>query len=147
MFRRTPFDKEPKLSYINNKRDMAEQTRLEQEAVALRKEMLVRNEYQRENNEYSAEHPDAKADGKPLGKGTGSSVKFIRPDKSKPKTQMAYTVDTESEAGGLYDIEGRNGVGGRKRGMIFNLYSKDRPYSRESIDTSANVKEGQYTIR
>ena len=45
--------------------------------------------------------------------------------------------------GGLYDIEGRNGVGGRRFLMNISKYNANNEYGVNSVDTSANLADGQ----
>lgn len=125
---------------------MAKQSRLEAEAIETRKEHLVKNDYQKLVNEYSETHPDALSDGDPLGKGTGNDITYSLPDATKSKHQYTRNVDT-ANGGGQYDIEGRNGRGGRKRASVVNIYSSVAPYGEDSVDTSKNIEEGQYVIR
>jgi hypothetical protein len=52
---------------------------------------------------------------------------------SAPKTQINYdTLDTKN-GGGDYDINGRQGVGGRKRLMGMNEYNRDNQYSDDLV--------------
>lgn len=125
---------------------MAKQSRLEAEAIETRKEHLVKNDYQKLVNEYSETHPDALSDGDPLGKGTGNDMTYSLPDATKSKHQYTQNVDT-TNGGGQYDIEGRNGRGGRKRATVVNIYSSTTPYGEDSVDTAKNIEEGQYVIR
>lgn len=125
---------------------MAKQSRLESEAIKTRKEHLVKNDYQRFVDEYNEEHPDALSNGDPLGKGTGHGITYSLPDATKSKHQFTKNVDTEN-GGGQYDIEGRNGIGGRKKAMVINLYSSENAYGEDSIDTTENIEDGQYVIR
>lgn len=125
---------------------MAKQSRLEAEAIETRKEHLVKNDYQKLVNEYSETHPDALSDGDPLGKGTGNDMTYSLPDATKSKHQYTQNVDTIN-GGGQYDIEGRNGRGGRERATVVNIYSSTTPYGEDSVDTAKNIEEGQYVIR
>ncbi len=125
---------------------MAKQSRLEAEAIETRKEHLVKNDYQKLTNEYNETHPDALSDGDALGKGTGKDITYSLPDATKSKHQYTHNVDTEN-GGGLYDIEGRNGIGGRKRASVVNLYSSVSQYGEDSVDTTKNIEDGQYVIR
>lgn len=125
---------------------MAKQSRLESEAIDIRKEHLVKNDYQRTVNEYDESHNDALSDGDPLGKSTGNGITYSVPDASKSKYQYTHNVDTEN-GGGLYDIDGRNGMGGRKRAQVINLYSQEKQYGENSVDTTKNIEEGQYVVR
>ena len=125
---------------------MAKQSRLEAEAIETRKEHLVKNDYQKLVDEYNESHPDALSGDDPLGKGTGNDMTYSIPDATKSKHQYTKNVDTEN-GGGLYDKEGRNGIGGRKKASIINIYSAATPYGEDSVDTTKNIEDGQYVIR
>ena len=123
---------------------MAKQSNLEKKALEKRHEELVRNDYQT-NDPYSSQHPDAVSDGDPLGKGTnhGGHTHYL-PDDSKPTTMIDYSNFDTFNGGGEYDIDGRNDIGGRKKLMTINIYNQDNAYGLDSVDTSANVADGQY---
>lgn len=124
---------------------MAKQSRLEQEALDKRNELRVISDYS-QTNEYSESHKDALSDGDPLGKGTGVPLGMAsQPGATNNKSISYSNMDTEN-AGGQYDIEGRNGVGGRKYLSLINLYNKNSQYGVDSVDTSQNVADGQITI-
>lgn len=125
---------------------MAKQSCLEKKAIENRQTELVRNDYHRDE-EYSSLHKDALSDGDAQGKGTGHGGHgFWLPDCSRGQTEINYSnFDTEN-GGGKYDIEGRNGVGGRNFLTTICLYNKNNPYGANSIDTSANIADGQIVI-
>jgi hypothetical protein len=113
------------------------QTCLEKEGIEARGKALVRNDYA-ENIEYSALHSDAIGNGDPLGKGTGiGGHTHSTPDCSKPSSINYSNFDT-ANGGGLYDIEGRNGVGGRRFLMNISKYNSENEYGAHLVDTSAN---------
>ena len=88
---------------------------------------------------------DALSNGDVLGKGTGHGghTHFL-PDSSKSTTTIDYSnFDTEN-GGNVYDIEGRNDIGGRKKLTSFSLYNKDYQYGAHLIDTEENQRNGQY---
>ena len=124
------------------------QTCLEVKGIQARNELLVRNDYTR-NNEYSGLHQDALATGDPQGKGTGSGGHLhSTPDCTKPSAIDYRNFDTSENAGGLYDIEGRNGIGGRNFLKTISVYNEERTYCDDSlIDTQANIADGQIVIR
>lgn len=126
---------------------MGKQTCLESKGISSRHENILRNDYS-QNDEYSALHKDALSDGDPLGKGTGHGGHgHYLPDCSKGQTMIDYSnFDTEN-GGGLYDIEGRNGVGGRNFLKNISLYNENDQYGSNSVDTTANQLEGQYVIK
>ena len=120
----------------------AKQTRLELQGMTSRPEALVRNDYE-SNNEYNSLHTDALSNGDPQGKGTRHEGHMHSvPDQKKPKTIDYSDIDTLN-GGGLYDIEGRNGQGGRNFLQNISLYNAEYEYSANLVDTSANIGEGQ----
>jgi len=124
---------------------MGKQTCLEINALEKRHEELVRNDYT-DNNEYSQVHPDALSTGDPLGKGSGhGGHTHSVPNCNLPKGMMDYSnFDTDPDRiGGLYDREGRMGVGGRRFLQNISLYNEDNEYGPNSVDTSANRLDGQ----
>lgn len=126
---------------------MGKQSRLEFEALNKRHDLQVISDYQKEVNEYSESHKDAMSDGDPLGKGTGVSMGFSVPGQTTNKGINYSNIDT-TKGGGQYDIDGRDGVGGgRKYSASMNLYNNENSYGPESVDTSANVAEGQYIVK
>lgn len=121
------------------------QTCLEVKGIEARNETLVRNDYTR-MDEYSALHSDALSNGDPLGKGTGhGGHTHSIPDCTKPSSIDYSNFDTEN-AGGLYDIEGRNGVGGRTFLKNISVYNETYEYGANLVDTTANVADGQIVI-
>ena len=121
------------------------QTCLETTAIEKRAETLVRNDYGK-NDEYSILHPDALSDGDALGKGTGKVGHMHSiPNCNRPKAINYSDFDTQN-GGGLYDIEGRNGVGGRRFLQTISLYGPENEYGRNSVDTSANRSDGQIVV-
>lgn len=126
---------------------MAKQTCLEKKGIEARHENILRNDYN-STDEYSALHKDALSDGDPLGKGTGHGGHgHWLPDCSKGQTMIDYSnFDTEN-GGGLYDIEGRSGKGGRNWSKNISLYNENDQYGPNSVDTTANQLEGQVIIK
>ena len=118
------------------------QTCLEKKGIEARNETLVRNDYGK-IDEYSTLHTDAISNGDPLGKGTmiGGHT-HSTPDCSRPST-IDYSYFDTMNGGGLYDIEGRNGVGGRRFLMNISKYNANNEYGVNSVDTSANLADGQ----
>ena len=120
------------------------QTCLEKRGMEERHQEITRSDYNIED-QYGPTHKDAISDGDAQGKGTGHGghTHFL-PDCTKPTTTINYSnFDTEN-GGGYYDIEGRNGISGRKRAMATSLYNKEIEYGPKLVDTSANVADGQY---
>jgi hypothetical protein len=121
------------------------QTCLEVKGIEARNESLIRNDYTR-MDEYSALHSDALSNGDPLGKGTGhGGHTHSVPDCTRPSSIDYSNFDTEN-AGGLYDIEGRNGVGGRNFLKTISVYNEEYEYGANLVNTSANVADGQIVI-
>lgn len=132
---------------LNNKR----QSVLEAKAIEHRHEQIVRSEYNKQDA-YSENHINALSDpedvNKVKGKGTNSGGhQHYTPDFSKSSTSYNYSNIDTTNGGGAYDIHGRNGVSGRNRLMGYNIYNKDNAYGPNSIDTSANVDDGQYVFK
>jgi hypothetical protein len=57
-----------------------------------------------------------------------------------------YSNFNTDEGGGLYDIKGRNEIGGRERLMAISIYNKDNQYGPALVDTSLNVADGQIVV-
>lgn len=126
---------------------MNSQSCLEVNGIQERNNEIVRSDYNKED-QYTATHKDAISDGDAQGKGTnhGGHTAWL-PDCTKPKTTIDYSNFDTTNGGGLYDIEGRNDIGGRKRAMASSLYNQEHQYSANLISTEQNVKDGQYQIR
>lgn len=121
------------------------QTCLEKKGIEVRNETLVRNDYDR-TDEYSVAHKNALSNGDVKGKGTGhGGHTHSVPDCTKPSGIDYSNFDTE-HGGGLYDIEGRNGVGGRNFLKNISVYNETFEYGPNLVDTSANVADGQIRI-
>lgn len=119
------------------------QTCLEKKGIESRNETVVRNDYNI-SDEYSALHTNAIGNGDPKGKGTAiGGHTHSTPDCEKPSSINYANFDT-ANGGGLYDIEGRNGVGGRRFLMNISKYNAENEYGAHLVDTSAN--EGQIRI-
>ena len=125
---------------------MAKQSRLESEAIDKRHELEVISDYQKDTNEYSEQHQDALINGDPQGKGTGVSMGYSVPGQTTNKG-INYTNIATNSGGGLYDIEGRNGIGGRRYLEAINMYNAENSYGVDSVDTSMNVAEGQFIVK
>ena len=120
------------------------QTCLEKRGMEERHEEITRSDYNIED-QYGPTHKDAISDGDPQGKGTGHGghTHFL-PDCTKPTTTINYSNFDSENGGGYYDIEGRNGISGRKRALATSMYNKEIQYGPTLVDTSANVADGQY---
>ena len=128
---------------------MAKQTCLEKVGIEKRHDTIVKNDYNIED-QYSQLHKDELSDGDPLGKGSGHGghTHYV-PDCNKPSSMMDYSnFDTESSnIGGSYDINGRNGVGGRNFLKTISIYNEENQYGPNLIDTTANEQDGQIIIK
>ena len=120
------------------------QTCLEKRGMEERHQEITRSDYNIED-QYGPTHKDAISDGDPQGKGTGHGghTHFL-PDCTKPTTTINYSNFDSENGGGYYDIEGRNGISGRKRALATSLYNKETEYGPKLVDTSKNVADGQY---
>ena len=129
---------------LNNK-----QSNLEKKAIDERHNEIVRSDYNKQDF-YDENHVDAMSDpndeAKIMGKGTNSGGhQHYVPDSSQ-KGYNYSNLDT-SNGGGAYDIYGRNEQGGRNRLLSINIYNKTNSYGPNSVDTSANIDDGQYVIK
>lgn len=125
----------------------SKQSNLEIKGIEERHNEIVRSDYNT-NDAYSESHENAISNGDVKGKGTnnGGHQHYI-PDYSKPSTLMNYSNLDTTKGGGKYDIEGRNGYGGRDRLVQINIYNKDNSYGPNSVDTTNNINEGQYVLK
>ena len=122
------------------------QTCLEKRGIEERQKEIVRNDYNIDG-QYSAIHPDAISNGDVQGKGTmhGGHTHYL-PDCSKDRTYIDYSNFDTANGGGKYDIEGRNGVGGRKKSMAISMYNAQYQYGANLINTSESRADGQVII-
>jgi len=120
------------------------QTCLEKRGMEERHQEITRSDYNIED-QYGPTHKDAISDGDAQGKGTGHGghTHFL-PDCTKPINMINYSNFDSENGGGYYDIEGRNGISGRKRALATSLYNKETEYGPKLVDTSKNVADGQY---
>lgn len=120
------------------------QTCLELRGIDERNEEIVRNDYTKENP-YGPTHPDAVSNGDIQGKGTGHGGHTAwLPDCTKGTTTINYSNFDTEHGGGLYDIKGRNGIGGREKAMASSLYNKENPYGANLVKTDESIRQGQY---
>ena len=101
-----------------------------------------------EGHEYGENSEDALSrEGKALGKGTGKAL-GVAVKTNGSKTQIDYSQIDTKNGGGDYDINGRNGVGGRKRLILMNEYNSDNEYSADSVTVdSKTYKDMRLTKR
>lgn len=131
------------MSTINEKG----QTCLETRGITERNNEIVRSDYNI-NDQYSATHVDALASNNdPQGKGTGhGGHTFWLPDCTKPTNMIDYRNFDTFNGGGSYDVDGRNGIGGRIRALASELYNAENQYSAQLVNTAENVAQGQYVV-
>lgn len=130
------------MSTINDKG----QTCLELRGITERHNEIVRSDYNIDN-QYNAGHKDALSDGDAQGKGTGHGGHTAwLPDCTKPTNMINYSNFDTSHGGGIYDIEGRNDIGGRKKSLASELYNRENQYSSNLIKTAENISQGQYFV-
>ena len=121
-------------------------TCLESRGMEERHNEIVRNDYTIDD-QYGPTHPDALSDGDPQGKGTGHGGHTAwLPDCNLPIGYINYSNFDTQNGGGLYDIEGRNDIGGRNRAMASSLYNQEFQYGLSLINTMANINDGQVVV-
>ena len=127
------------------------QSCLEIHGIEERNEEIVRNDYSI-NDQYSAAHKDALSDGDSKGKGSGHGGHgdwSPTCSDNKTKNYINYSnFDTsyESNIGDCYDINGRNGIGGRLFAMTRSKYSPEYQYGPDLVNTEENRNEGQVVV-
>lgn len=123
------------------------QSCLEKRGIEERNAEIVRSDYNIED-QYSATHKDAISNGDVQGKGTnhGGHSHFL-PDCNKPSSMIDYSNFDTTTGGGLYDIEGRNDIGGRKKNVTINMYNAENPYGANLINTEENLRLGQFQMK
>lgn len=124
------------------------QSCLEQIGIEQRHISQARSEYTREN-QYDVNHVNAKATGDMKGKGTnGGGMSFWLPDCGSFITAGLISkfrfddFDTalDSDPGCSTDQEAR------KTSLARSMYNGETQYTAALVDTSANVREGQYVM-
>jgi hypothetical protein len=121
------------------------QSYLEKKGIDARNDSLVRNDYDK-SDIYSSSHKDSISDGDSKGKGTlHGGHTHTSPDFNRPSTIDYSSFDTNN-GGNSYDIDGYKGKGGRNFLTTISKYNKNNEYGVNSIDTSANLADGQIII-
>lgn len=121
------------------------QSCLEILSIKERHNEIIRSDYNKEN-QYSATHPDALATGDWQGKGTGAGGRqHSLPDCTSFTGASVFKFDDfdtapSSHAGNNKDNEKR------EESFVRSLYTAENNYYNRVIDTSANVREGQYVV-
>ena len=119
------------------------QSCLEKRSIEGRHEMMVRSYYTRDN-QYSATHPNALATGDSKGKGTGhKGHTFWLPDCNGTLGVFDYSNFDTAISSGAGNIDDNNA---RKTALARSMYNGENIYSAKLVDTSKNVREGQYVI-
>lgn len=127
------------------------QTCLEVHGIEERNEEIVRNDYNIED-QYSVTHKDALSDGDSKGKGSGHGGHTDwQPTCSDNATKNMidyknFDTSYESNIGDCYDINGRNGIGGRIQLMTKSKYSPEYQYGLHLINTEENQNQGQVVV-
>ncbi|MBP5457491.1 MAG: hypothetical protein J6Y37_13445 [Paludibacteraceae bacterium] len=109
-----------------------------------RKEEIVRNDYNAKN-QYNAQHKNARATGDSKGKGTGhGGHSHWLPNCKGTLGVFNYSnFDTAYKSGAGNNVDNQT----RKVAMARSLYTPNKQYSMKIVDTSANVREGQYKMK
>lgn len=127
------------------------QTCLEIHGIEERNEEIVRNDYNIED-QYSVTHPDALSDGDSQGKGSGHGghvdwAPFCSDNNTKNMIDYKnFDTSYESQIGDCYDINGRNGIGGRIYLMNKCKYGPEYQYGPELVNTEENRNQGQVVV-
>lgn len=127
------------------------QSCLEVHGIEERHEEIVRNDYNIEDN-YSQTHKDALSDGDSKGKGSGHGghtdwTPYCSDNQTKNMIDYRnFDTSPESNIGDCYDINGRNGVGGRIFAMNRSIYNHENQYGANSVNTELNQNDGQIVI-
>lgn len=126
----------------------AKQSNLEKKGIERRHIELARSDYN-QNDAYSETHDHALSHNDtthPHGKGMGNGGHTHSvPNYDLGPTRIIPQLDT-TDGGGSYDRYGYNGIGGRQFLTTINIYGPDNAYGENSVDTSANVADGQYQV-
>lgn len=119
------------------------QSCLEKRSMEARHVQEIRSDYNSENK-YSSVHPDARATGDSQGKGTGSlGHSFWLPNCNSEIGVFNYSnFDTSPADNAGNDVDNRT----RNESLTRSVYNFENQYSANSVDTSANVAEGQFVI-
>lgn len=128
---------------------MGKQTCLEKAGMTARHDEIVRSDYNIED-QYSSTHKDAISDGDVQGKGhpTVKGHTHWTPSCDGTANNMIkydnFATSPSDQIGGKLDIDGYLDRPGRKTQMARSIYNYEEPYGPTSVDTSANVNDGQY---
>lgn len=119
------------------------QSCMEYESMNARHTQEARSDYQR-NNQYSALHKDAKSDGDIFGKGTGHGGHghWLPNCKGTIGVINYSNFDTAITSGAGNCDDNR----AREISLARSVYNDNNVYSSLLVNTSANVREGQYVM-
>ena len=116
------------------------QTCLEFTSMDARHIQEARSDYQR-NNQYSATHPDALASsGNGKGTGHGGHTHWLPNCRGSIGVINYSNFDTDIRSGAGNDCDNA----ARDKSLSRSLYNDKRVYSLLLVDTSQNVREGQF---
>ena len=120
---------------------MGKQSPLEIKGFEKREDLIVRNDYTK-NDEYNETHRDAISDGDPQGKGTGhGGHTHWLPNCRGTIGMFNYSnFDTAISSGAGNDCDNM----AREKSLSRSLYNGNYEYSLRIVDTSLNVREGQF---
>ena len=123
------------------------QSKLEKTGIEERKNETLKSTYN-VGDQYSATHKDALSTGDAQGKGTGhGGHTHWLPDSGKTSTTtIDYSNFDTTNGGNVYDIEGRNNVGGRNNAIASSLYNQEHQYGLHLIDSEENQRQGQFKM-
>ena len=116
------------------------QSCLEYVSMDARHEQEARSDYQRDN-QYSALHPDALASsGNGKGTGHGGHSHWLPNCRGSIGVFNLSNFDTSISSGAGNDCDNI----ARNKSLARSLYSTNNVYSQLLVDTSRNVREGQF---
>ena len=121
------------------------QSCLEKRSMEERHVEIVRNDYNKDNI-YTELHPNARATGDSKGKGTGQpgGMKFITPNCNGVIGVIDYSnYDTALTSKPGNDADNL----ARQKALARSIYNQDAPYEARMLNTTANIREGQYSVR
>lgn len=119
------------------------QTCLEIVGIPTRHTQMARSYYTRELP-YSGTHENALATGDRKGKGTGHGghTHWLPNCKGQLGVFNYTNFDTAVASGAGNDIDNKM----REESLARSMYNAENPYSAKLVDTTANVREGQYQV-
>ena len=125
------------------------QSCLESAGIKERENEVVRSVYNSED-QYSAIHENAKSNGDVKGQGTGNGTAgawLTDCSAGEASNAINYSNFDTTNGGGLYDIKGRNDIGGREKSLASQLYNSENQYGANLVNTEENVSLGQFYMK